>query len=139
MNIEIIKGALNRRHPYLLIDKILEFEPGERITVVKNVSYSDWYFDVTYLGERYVPAFVLNEIMTQAAEAGLLLSERYKGKKFYLTGTDKCRYHRRVIPGDVLTIVVEMDRLRLSSGTVKVKAYIEQDEACEASLLFNIE
>jgi len=138
MTIEEIKDYLPHRYPFLLIDRVLEWEKDKRIVAVKNVTVNEPFFQGHFPHFAVMPGVLIVEAMAQAAA---ILSLRSIGQKndgksvYYFVGIDGARFKRPVTPGDTLTL--EVEQLRLARGMAKFKgvAKVGGLVASEAELL----
>ncbi len=109
MDIQEIQEFLPHRYPFLLVDKVLECEPGVRLLAVKNVTYNEPCFQGHFPHIAIFPGVLIMEALAQAT--GLLASESDaslgKGMTYYLVGLDKARFKRPVVPGDQLMLEVK--------------------------------
>ncbi|MCK4859187.1 MAG: UDP-3-O-[3-hydroxymyristoyl] N-acetylglucosamine deacetylase [Candidatus Omnitrophica bacterium] len=131
-----IQDILPHRYPFLLVDKILELEEDKRITGVKNVSISEYFFQGHFPGHPVMPGVLIVEALAQTAGILLLSKEENRGKIAYFMGIDKARFRQKVAPGDQLKLEVEVIRLRKNSGQVCAKALVEDKVVAEANLMF---
>ena len=138
MTTEQIKEYLPHRYPFLMLDRIVEWEQDKRIVALKNVTANEPHFPGHFPHYAVMPGVLIVEAMAQAAAMLGLLS---MGKKddgssvYYFVGIDDARFKRPVRPGDQL--VIEVEQLRLSRGIGKFKAVARVDGAVvsEAQLL----
>jgi len=138
MNTEQIKEYLPHRYPFLLLDRIVEWEKDKRLVALKNVTANEPFFQGHFPHYAVMPGVLVVEAMAQAcAMLGLLsLGQKDDGKHvYYFAGIDGARFKRPVRPGDQL--VFEIEQLRLSRGLGKFKAVARVDGAvaAEAELL----
>lgn len=138
MNIEQIKEYLPHRYPFLLLDRIVEWEKDRRLVAIKNVTANEPFFQGHFPHFAVMPGVLVIEAMAQAcAMLGLLsLGQKNDGRHvYYFAGIDGARFKRPVRPGDQL--VFEIEQLRLSRGLGKFKAVarVEGAVAAEAQLL----
>jgi len=131
-----ILRAIPHRYPFLLVDRIVEFEPTRRIVALKNVTFNEPFFQGHFPGAPVMPGVLIVESMAQAG-AVLLLREMpdRESKLVYFTGIDRARFRRTVVPGDQLHLTVEV--LKLRSKTCKMRGVAEVDGqiAAEADLM----
>src|ERR1051325_4019783 len=114
-----IKGILDtlpHRYPILLVDRILEIEPGKRIVGLKNVTINEPFFVGHYPGEPVLPGVLILEAMAQAGAILLLMEDQFKGKLPLFGAIDKVKFKRIVTPGDQLISTLELDWFRGSIG-----------------------
>ncbi len=138
MNIEQIKEYLPHRYPFLLLDRIVEWEKDRRLVALKNVTANEPFFQGHFPHFAVMPGVLVIEAMAQAcAMLGLLsLGQKNDGRHvYYFAGIDGARFKRPVRPGDQL--VFEIEQLRLSRGLGKFNAVARVDGAvaAEAALL----
>jgi 3-hydroxyacyl-[acyl-carrier-protein] dehydratase len=138
LDIHQVLRKLPHRYPFLLIDRVLEVEPGQRIVAVKNVTINEPYFVGHFPRRPVMPGVLLLEGMAQAAA---LLSFETAGEEpdertvYYFAGVDGARFKRPVEPGDQL--IFEVTLLRGKSGIYKFagRAMVGEELACEAELM----
>ncbi len=127
---------LPHRYPFLLIDKILEVEPGVRVLGVKNVTINEHFFVGHFPDHPIMPGVLIVEMMAQAGGVMLLTLDEHRGKLAYLAGVEKARFRKPVLPGDTLITEVTMLKSRGSVGWVKAEARVEGKVVCEAEMSF---
>ncbi len=135
MMIQEIMDFLPHRYPFLLIDRIVEFERAKRIAAIKNVTMNEQFFQGHFPGEPIMPGVLVIEAMAQAG-AVLMLSEmedRHK-KLAVFTGIDGAKFRRSIVPGDQIRIEVDVVSFRSRAGKMDGKAYVDGKLACEATL-----
>ncbi|MGL4791564.1 MAG: 3-hydroxyacyl-ACP dehydratase FabZ [Anaerotignaceae bacterium] len=137
-DINDIMNVLPHRPPFLLIDKIEEVVPGERVVAIKNVTMNEPYFVGHFPGKPVMPGVLIVEAMAQAGAFAVLSMEEYKGKIAFFGGIDKAKFRRQVVPGDTLRIEVEIIKLKSIAGVGKGVAYVDGKKACEAEITFMI-
>lgn len=140
MPIEIkeIMDVLPHRYPFLLIDRILELEPGKSVTAQKNLTMNEEFFQGHFPGEPVMPGVLIIEALAQAGAYAVLSMEENKGKIAYLGAVDKAKFRSKAVPGDVLTLEVSIIKLKKSAGIGKGTAYIDGKKAAEAEITFII-
>lgn len=134
-DIQEIMDFLPHRYPFLLIDRIVEFERAKRVVALKNVTVNESFFQGHFPGAPMMPGVLIVEAMAQAG-AVLLLSELEDrhAKLAVFTGIDGAKFRRSVTPGDQLRIEVDVLSFRPRAGKMEGKAYVEGKLACEATL-----
>lgn len=137
--IENIMKTLPHRYPFLFVDKVEILEPGKKGIGYKNVTISEPFFQGHFPNMPIMPGVLIAEAMAQVGAVILLSEEKYKGKTPYFAGINKLRFKRKVIPGDVLRMEVEIIKMRGSIGIGKGTAYVEDHIAAEGEFLFAIE
>ena len=132
---EILK-ILPHRYPFLLVDRILELEPGKRCVGLKNVTFNEEFFQGHFPGNPVMPGVLVLEAMAQVAGIGLLgVVPEKETKLLYLSGVDRCRFRRPVVPGDQLRIEADIMSLKTRVCKCKTKALVDGQVCCEAELL----
>ncbi len=136
LNIIEIMKLLPHRYPMLLVDRILELEPGQRIVGLKNVSANEQFFQGHFPGAPVMPGVLIVEAMAQCCAVLFLrdLPER-DTKLFLFGGIDKARFRKPVVPGDQL--ILECEVLQKRAGTVRMRGTAKVDGAvvAEAEML----
>lgn len=136
MGIKDILNILPHKYPMLLIDKVLEVNPGVSVKAVKNVTINENFFNGHFPGEPMMPGVLLVEAMAQAGLVALLTKEEFKGKLGVFAGIKEAKFRRQIVPGDVLEIYVELVKLRSNYGLAKGVISVEGAKACEAEFSF---
>jgi beta-hydroxyacyl-ACP dehydratase FabZ len=136
MDINAIQKVLPHRFPFLLVDRILELEPGHRAVGLKNVTINEAYFSGHFPGEPIMPGVLIVEAMAQVGGILLLCSSGNEGKLAMFGGMDKVRFRRMVVPGDQLITEVTILKSRGDIGKVKVVGRVDGEVAAEGEYLF---
>lgn len=135
MDIEAIRGTLPHRYPFLLVDRIRELEAGRRIVGIKNVTINEPFFQGHFPDRPIMPGVLIIEAMAQVGGVLAFKSVPPVGRPVvYLTGVDKAKFRKPVVPGDQLRFEVEVIKQRLPFWKMRGKAYVESDLVCEAEL-----
>ncbi len=129
-----VARLLPHRYPFLLVDRVLELEPGRRITAVKNVSVNEPFFPGHFPGYPVMPGVLMVEALAQAA-AVCLAAGGDAGRLGLFAGVDGVRFRRQVFPGDTLLLRVEVTRRRGSLVKVAGRALVGEQVAVEAAEL----
>lgn len=135
LSIGEIINLLPHRYPFLLVDKILELE-GNKIVGVKNVSINEPFFQGHFPGHPVMPGVLIIEAMAQTGCVLMFSKEENKGKIPLFAGIDKARFKKPVYPGDRLIIKVEILKMVRGIGKAKAEAYVDDNLAAFAELLF---
>jgi len=140
MSIDIHKilQTLPHRYPLILVDRVLEIEPGARIVALKNVSINEPYFMGHFPGYPVMPGVLIIEAMAQAAAIltyTTLGAKHGDGTLFYFAGIDAARFKRPVMPGDQLRLEVEMGRVKRGVGKFTGRALVEGQVAAETEMM----
>ena len=136
MDIAAIKNLLPHRYPFLLVDRVVEFEPQRRIVAIKNVTCNEEFFNGHFPQRPVMPGVLIIESTAQASGLVMLTEEKHRGKIPFFTGIDNARFRRPVVPGDQLRIEVEVEKIRGNVGIVQSKALVDGEVAAEARLMF---
>ncbi|HEX3030051.1 MAG TPA: 3-hydroxyacyl-ACP dehydratase FabZ [Clostridia bacterium] len=131
-----IQKILPHRYPFLLIDRIIEVEPGKRAVGIKNVTSNEPFFVGHFLGNPIMPGVLIVEALAQTACVAGLLMEENKGKLGLFTGMDGIKIRRQVVPGDTLKLEVEFLVFKMGMGKAKIKASVEDQVAVEGEIKF---
>ena len=133
-----IMEIIPHRQPMLLIDTMEELEPGVRGIGKKCVSFNEPYFAGHFPQEPVMPGVVMIEALAQVGAVIMLSCPEYKGKTAYFGAINNAKFRRKVVPGDVLMLEVEMIRKKGSIGIGKATATVEGKVAVSAELTFAI-
>ncbi len=136
LDIEAIKAILPHRYPFLLLDRIVELVPGERIVGIKNVTANEPFFQGHFPDFHVMPGVLIVESMAQAGAAMMLQSmEDSSGKVPFLAGIDNAKFRRPVVPGDQLRLELNVLRRRGVSCKLDGKAFVGEEVAAQAEIL----
>lgn len=138
MDINQIMKILPHRQPFLLLDRVVEFEEGKRITAIKNVTYNEPFFAGHFPGEPVMPGVLIIEALAQAGAVAVLSQEANRGKVAFLGGVDHAKFKHKVVPGDVLRLECEIIRQKGPVGVGKGTAFVDDKVAASAELTFMI-
>ncbi|OWT80008.1 MULTISPECIES: 3-hydroxyacyl-ACP dehydratase FabZ [unclassified Achromobacter] len=138
-----IKGILDRlphRYPMLLIDRVLDIQPGKSIVALKNVSINEPFFTGHFPHHPVMPGVLILEAMAQAAALFSFADEKALQKDdnstvYYFVGIDGARFRRPVVPGDQLRIEVDAERLSRSICKYSGRALVDGQLVAEAKLM----
>lgn len=133
-----VKRLLPHRYPFLLVDKVTEHVPFESIVAIKNVTHNEPHFDGHFPMLPVMPGVLIIEAMAQTS--GILIYrslERYPSDEdmFFLAGIDGARFKRRVVPGDQLTLSIEVIKRRDNLWKFKGVATVNGELACSAEFM----
>ena len=136
IEIDEILSILPHRHPFLLVDKIIEMEEGKRIVGIKNVTINEPFFQGHFPGKPVMPGVLIIEAMAQVGAILLLKNiEDRENKLALFAGIDEVRFRKPVLPGDVLRFEVEVLKVKATIGKLKGKAYVGDELVCEATVM----
>ncbi|MFV0502574.1 MAG: 3-hydroxyacyl-ACP dehydratase FabZ [Lachnospirales bacterium] len=136
-----IKGIMEvipHRPPFLLIDKIVELEEGKKVVAQKNVTMNEPFFVGHFPGEPVMPGVLQIEALAQAGAYALLSMEEFKGKIAYFGAIKNAKFKRKVIPGDVLTLTLEITKIRGGVGVGEGVVTADGEVCASATLTFAI-
>ena len=136
---EAIEKILPHRYPFLLVDKIIDLVPKERVIGIKNVTLNEPFFPGHFPGHPIMPGVLICECMAQTGAVLILDSlEKPEEKMAYFMSLNNVRFRKPVLPGDQLQIEVDLARFRPSSCKMVGRAYVDGELVCEAELMAGI-
>jgi len=136
MDINQIQSILRHRYPFLLVDRVLELEPGKRAVGLKNVTVNEPFFVGHFPGNPIMPGVLIVEAMAQVGGVLLLATTGNEGKLALFAGIDKMRFRRPVLPGDQLRTEVNLLKVKGGIGRVGVVGTVEGEIVAEGEYLF---
>ena len=138
-DIQEILGLLPHRYPFLLIDRVVEFERAKRLVAIKNVTINEPFFQGHFPGYPIMPGVLIIEAMAQAGAIIMMheIADREK-KLAVFTGIERAKFRRPVTPGDQLRIEVDVLAFKSRLGRMEAKAFVEGKLACQATLTCQI-
>ena len=131
-----IERILPHRYPFLLVDRVTEFEPDKRIVGIKNVSLNERYLAHRPGEPPVLPPTILTEAVAQVGAILILAKPENREKLIYFLGIERVRYHRPVHPGDVVVIEATVDRLRSRMGQLTGCARVRDEVVVEGTMAF---
>lgn len=139
-DIREILNHLPHRYPFLLVDRILDIEPGEKIVGIKNVSMNEPFFQGHFPGNPIMPGVLIVEAMAQTGGLLFLMTQKKadKGSVFYFMGIDKVKFRKPVTPGDQLVMEVRLMKMRGKVVKMSATATVDQNLVAEAELMATI-
>ncbi len=129
-----IMELLPHRYPFLLVDRVVELEPGKRAVGIKLVTANEPQFTGHFPQRPIMPGVLMVEALAQTAGIAVMSLDDYRGKLGLFAGIDGCRFKRLVVPGDTLRLEVTVEKLRGMFGRVRAVASVEGELAVEATL-----
>jgi 3-hydroxyacyl-[acyl-carrier-protein] dehydratase len=138
LNINQIKEIIPHRYPFLLLDRVEEMIPGQKVIAKKNVTANEEFFNGHFPQEPVMPGVLIIEALAQAGAVALLSMDEFKGKTAYFGGMDKVKFRKKVVPGDTLMLDVEIIKVKKVAGIGKGIAYVDGKKVAEAELTFMI-
>ncbi|WP_024832404.1 3-hydroxyacyl-ACP dehydratase FabZ [Ruminiclostridium josui] len=131
-----IRELLPHRYPFLLVDKVIELEPGKKVVAVKNVSSNEPFFQGHFPEYPIMPGVLIVEALAQAAGIAVAVLEENKGKLGVFAGIEEMKFKNQVMPGDVLTLEAEILTSKLGVTKAKVKASVDGKIAAQGEIKF---
>ncbi len=131
-----IMAIIPHRYPFLLVDRILELEPGVRAIGEKLVTINEPFFQGHFPSYPVMPGVLIIEALAQTGAVAALSVPENQGKIAFFAGVDGVRFRRQVRPGDTLRLEVHLDKMRRNIGKGSAKATVDGQLACEGELLF---
>jgi 3-hydroxyacyl-[acyl-carrier-protein] dehydratase len=141
LDFEAIKKYLPQRFPFIMLDKVIELEPGKRAVGIKNISGNDIFFLGHFPDKAVMPGAAIIEAMAQTAIIlfATARDEQKEGKKpIYYFGSVKARFLHTVVPGDQLKITVENTKSLPNVAYVTAEATVDGNKVSEADLVFSV-
>lgn len=139
LNIQEIMDCLPHRYPFLLIDRILEYEERTRIVALKNVTINEPFFQGHFPGVPIMPGVLIVEAMAQAG--GVLVFrtlENRHDKLVFFIGIENAKFRKPVRPGDQLRLEMVVDRIKARVGKLHGKAWVDGNVVAEADVMFSL-
>jgi 3-hydroxyacyl-[acyl-carrier-protein] dehydratase len=134
-----IEEILPHRDPFLLLDEVVELEPGARVVARKRVRADEWFLAGHFPGRPIMPGVLIVEALAQAGAVAVLSEKENRGKLALFAGIDDVRFKRIVEPGDELELVCELERVRGPVGRGKARATVDGKLAARGTLTFAVE
>lgn len=124
-----IKKILPHRYPFLLIDRIIDVEPGKSATARKCVTTNEPFFQGHFPVKQVMPGVLIIEALAQTGAVSILMEEENKGKIALFAGINKARFKRQIVPGDVMELSCEIGNRRGNVGYGSAKAYVVEEDS----------
>jgi 3-hydroxyacyl-[acyl-carrier-protein] dehydratase len=136
LDIKEIMDILPHRYPFLLVDRVIEMEPGKRVVGVKNVTINEPFFQGHFPGHPVMPGVLIVEAMAQVAGILAYLSsdDEIRKKVCYFMSIDNARFRKPVVPGDLLRLEMESTMNRRGIWGFNGKAYVDDKLVADADL-----
>lgn len=138
LNIQQIMEIIPQRPPFLLIDRVEEYVPGESAVAYKNVTINEPFFQGHFPGNPIMPGVLMIEALAQTGAVAILSKESSKGKNALFGGVDKLKFKRQVVPGDVLKLEVKIIKQKGPVGVGEAIATVDGKVAVKGELTFAI-
>ena len=136
LNKEQIKQIIPQREPFLMIDEVEEYIPGESATAYKNVEESEWYFKGHFPGNPIMPGVLIAESLAQTGAVAILSMEENKGKNALFGGIDKMKFKKMVVPGNRLKLEVKIIKRKGPIGVGEAIATVDEKVVAKGQLTF---
>lgn len=138
LNKEEIKQIIPQREPFLMIDRVEEYVPGESCTAYKEVREDEYYFKGHFPGNPIMPGVLIVESLAQTGAVAILSIEENKGRNALFGGIDKLRFKKQVVPGDTLKLEVRIIKKKGPIGIGEAIATVDGKVAVKGELTFAI-
>lgn len=139
LNSNQIQEILPHRYPFLLVDRIVDVEPGVSAKGIKCVSANEMQFMGHFPQMHVMPGVLIIEALAQTGAVALLMKEEFKGKVVFFGGINNAKFKKQVIPGDVLELNCEIIKMKGPVGIGKAEAYVDGKLAVTAELTFAVD
>lgn len=139
LNIKEIEAIIPHRHPFLLLDYIEDYEPGVYAVGYKCVTFREEFFRGHFPQEPVMPGVLIVEALAQTGAVAILSTKENKGKIAYFGAINKCRFKRKVIPGDKLKLETRIIKSKGPVGIGEATATVDGQVAVTAELTFMVE
>ena len=139
LNKEEIKQIIPQREPFLMIDEVEEYTPGESAIAYKYVDEKEWYFKGHFPGNPIMPGVLITESLAQTGAVAILSLEENKGKNALFGGIDKMKFKKMVVPGDQLKLEVKIIKKKGPIGVGEAIATVEGKLVAKGELTFAVE
>lgn len=138
LGIKEIQEIIPHRHPFLLVDRIEELEPGVKAVGYKAVTYDESFFKGHFPQEPVMPGVLMVEALAQVGAVAILSVPENKGKTAYFGSINSCKFKKKVVPGDVIRLECELIKVKGPVGVGKATATVDGKVAVVAELTFAI-
>lgn len=133
-----IQEIIPHRWPFLLVDRVIELEPGQRAVGIKNVTASEWFFQGHFPGNPIMPGVLIAEALAQVGAVVVLSLPENRGKIVLFAGIDAFRFRKPVVPGDTLRLEVSLTKVRGPVGKGAARAEVDGKTVAEGELTFAV-
>jgi 3-hydroxyacyl-[acyl-carrier-protein] dehydratase len=133
-----IAEILPHRYPFALVDRVLDYEPGQWAIGRKCVTRNEEFFNGHFPAQPVMPGVLLLEALAQTGAVAILSQPEWKGKTAYFAGINKAKFKQKVVPGDTLVLETEIIKVKGPIGVGQATAKVNGKLACSAELTFAI-
>ena len=138
LDLKGIMEIIPHRHPFLLIDKVEDYEPGEFCIAYKNITYDESFFRGHFPDYPITPGVLMVEALAQAGAVAILSKEEFKGKIAVFAGIDNCKFKKQIVPGDTVRLETRITQVRGPVGVGEAEATVDGKTAVKCTLKFAI-
>ncbi len=138
LNKEEIKKIIPQREPFLMVDEVEEYVPGESATAYKNVDASEWYFQGHFPGNPIMPGVLITEALAQTGAVAILSLAENQGKNALFGGIDKLKFKKMVVPGERLKLEVKIIKKKGPIGVGEGIATVDGKLAAKGEFTFAV-
>lgn len=136
MSLPAPDSIIAHRPPFLFVDRLVALQPGVSATGEWSLTGDEWFFAGHFPGRPTLPGVLMCEAIAQVGAMAVLTDSRFAGKLPLFGGLDRARFRRQVVPGDTLTLSVELARMSSRAGKGTGTAKLGEVVACECELMF---
>ncbi len=136
LDVEDIRALLPHRYPMLMVDRVLELVPGERVVALKNVTINEPFFNGHFPGVAVMPGVMILEAMAQVAGLIMLSVPKHAGKLAYIGTIKNAKFRKPVVPGDTLIIEAKVGKVRGDMGEAFMTATVEGTLIARCEMMF---
>ena len=138
MDQDWIKTVLPHREPFLFLDEVTGLEPGVRASAVWHITGEEFFFQGHFPALPVLPGVIIIEALAQTGAVSLLSMPEHAGKVGFMTGVDKARFRRKVVPGDTLTLTSQLVKNKMGVGFADCAAHAGGELAASATISFYV-
>lgn len=138
LDAKMIQEIIPHRYPFLMIDRVDNLEIGKSAVGYKNVTINENFFQGHFPKEPVMPGVLIVEALAQVGAVVLLSEEKFKGNTVYFAGINKVKFKRKVIPGDILKLEIQVSKLKGRIGLVKGVATVRDQKVVEGEFTFAV-
>ena len=138
LDLKGIMEIIPHRHPFLLIDKVEDYEPGQYCIAYKNITYDESFFRGHFPEYPITPGVLMVEALAQTGAVAILSQEEFKGKIAVFAGIDNCKFKRQILPGDTVRLETKITQVRGPVGVGEAEATVVGKTAVKCTLKFAI-